>query len=150
MNSERSSDEMWEKIEINKELVKNALLLAKRDLKTAKNVFEDKDYDWCLSIAYNAMLQAGRALMFSKGYRPKGKYKHVAVVEFVRSRFGREFSDLMLFIFNKTRKKRHIAVYEQVNIVGEEEAKNAITGQKDLLRRSKRYCLEYDCRWLCL
>jgi len=135
MNSERSSDEMWEKIEINKELVKNALSLAKRGLKTAKNVFEDKDYDWCLSIAYNAMLQAGRALMFSKGYRPKGKYKHVAVVEFVRSRFGREFSDLMLFIFNKTRKKRHIAVYEQVNIVSEGEAKNAINWAERFVRK---------------
>jgi len=135
MNSERSSDEMWEKVGINKELVKNALSLAKRDLKTAKNVFEDKDYDWCLSIAYNAMLQAGRALMFSKGYRPKGKYKHVAVVEFVKSRFGREFSDLMLFIFNKTRKKRHMAVYEQVNIVSEEEAKNAIDWAERFVRK---------------
>jgi len=126
---------MWEKIEINRELVKNALSLAKRDLKTAKNVFEDKDYDWCLSIAYNAMLQAGRALMFSKGYRPKGKYKHVAVVEFVRSRFGREFSDITLFIFNKTRKKRHTAVYEQVNIVSEEEAKNAINWAERFVKR---------------
>ena len=135
MNSERSSDDMWEKIEINKELVKNALSLAKIDLKTAKNVFEDKDYDWCLSIAYNAMLQAGRALMFSKGYRPKGKYKHVAVVEFVKSRFGREFSDITLFIFNKTRKKRHMAVYEQVNIVSEEEAKNAINWAERFVKR---------------
>lgn len=135
MNSERSSDDMWEKIEINRELVKNALSLAKRDLKTAKNVFEDKDYDWCLSIAYNAMLQAGRALMFSKGYRPKGKYKHVAVVEFVKSRFGREFSDITLFIFNKTRKKRHMAVYEQVNIVSEEEAKNAINWAERFVKR---------------
>jgi len=135
MNSERSSDDMWEKIEINRELVKNALSLAKIDLKTAKNVFEDKDYDWCLSIAYNAMLQAGRALMFSKGYRPKGKYKHVAVVEFVKSRFGREFSDITLFIFNKTRKKRHTAVYEQVNIVSEEEAKNAINWAERFVKR---------------
>jgi len=135
MNSERSSDDMWEKIEINRELVKNALSLAKIDLKTAKNVFEDKDYDWCLSIAYNAMLQAGRALMFSKGYRPKGKYKHVAVVEFVKSRFGREFSDITLFIFNKTRKKRHMAVYEQVNIVSEEEAKNAINWAERFVKR---------------
>ena len=51
------------------------------------------------------MLRAGRALMFSKGYRPKGKYKHVAVVEFVKSRFGREFSDLMLFILTKQERK---------------------------------------------
>lgn len=135
MNSGKSSSEMQEKIEVNKELVKNALSLAKRDLKTAKNVFEDKDYDWCLSIAYNAMLQAGRSLMFSKGYRPKGKYKHVAVVEFVKSKFGREFADQMLFIFNKTRKKRHIAVYEQVDIVSEDEAKNVMDWTEKFVRK---------------
>ncbi len=126
MNSEKSSNNIWEKIRINKELIENALSLAKRDLKTAKNIFGEKDYDWCLSIAYNAMLQAGRALMFSKGYRPTGKHKHVAVLEFVKSKFGREFADQMLFIFNKTRKKRHIAVYEQVNIISKDEARNAL------------------------
>ncbi len=53
--------------------------------------------------------------MFSKGYRPKGNYQHVAVVEFVKSTFGEEVTDNTLFIFNKTRKKRHAAVYEQAN-----------------------------------
>ena len=128
---------MWEKTEIDKELVKNALSLAKRDMKTAKTVFEDKGYDWCLSIAYNAMLQAGRALMFSKGYRPKGKYKHVAVVEFVKSKFGREFANQMLFVFNKTRKKRHMAVYEQVDIVSEGEAKNALSWAEKFVKRAE-------------
>jgi len=144
MNSERSSDEMWEKIEINKELVENALSLAKRDLKTAKNVFESKDYDWCLSIAYNAMLQAGRALMFSKKYRPKEKYKHVAVVEFVKSKFGREFTGQMLFIFNKTRKKRHIAVYEQVEIISEEEAKNILHWATQFVKKVEELLKEND------
>lgn len=126
MNSEKSSDDMWEEIGINKELVMNALSLAKRDLKTARNVFEDKDYDWCLSIAYNAMLQSSRAIMFSRGYRPKGQYKHVAVVEFVKTKFGDEFTDQTLFMFNKIRKKRHTAVYEEAEIVSENEARNVL------------------------
>jgi len=135
MNSEKLS-EMWEKIELNKELVKKSLLLAERDIKTAKNVFEDKDYDWSLAIAYNAMLQAGRALMFSEGYRPKGQYKHVAVIEFVKSRF-KEFAEQMLFVFNKTRKKRHIAVYEQVDIVSKEEARNVLNWAEKLVNKTK-------------
>lgn len=137
MNSEKLSEsEMWEKIEVNKELVKKTLLLAERDIKTAKNVFEDKDYDWCLAIAYNAMLQAGRALMFSEGYRPKGQYKHVAVIEFVKSRF-KEFAEQMLFIFNKTRKKRHIAVYEQADIVSKEEARNVLNWAEKFVKKTK-------------
>lgn len=135
MNSGKSSREMWDKVGVNKELVENALSLAQRDIKTAKNVFEDGDYDWCLSIAYNAMLQAGRALMFSEGYRPKGRYKHVSVVEFVKSKFGREFAGQMLFIFNKTRKKRHIAVYEQVEIVSRDEARNVINWAEKFVKR---------------
>ena len=142
MNSEKLSSEMWEKIRINKELVEKSLSLAKRDLKTAKNVFEDKDYDWCLSIAYNAMLQAGRALMFSKGYRPKGEYKHLAVLEFVKSKFGREFANQMLFVFNKMRRKRHIAVYEQVDIVSEDEAKNALHWANQFVKRVEELLLK--------
>jgi len=84
------------------------------------------DYDWCLSIAYNAMLQAGRALMFSEGYRPKGECKHVAVVEFVKLKFGREFANQILFIFDKARKKRNTAVYEQAGIISKDEAESII------------------------
>lgn len=127
---------MWEKIRVDKGIVKKSLSLAERDIKTAKNVFEDKDYDWSLAIAYNAMLQAGRALMFSEGYRPKGKYKHVAVIEFVKSRF-KEFAEQTLFTFNKTRKKRHIAVYEQVDIVSKEEARNVLNWAEKFVNKAK-------------
>ncbi|NCN64684.1 MAG: hypothetical protein GW779_03715 [Candidatus Altiarchaeum hamiconexum] len=81
------------------------------------------------------MLQAGRALMFSRVYRPKGEYKHLAVVEFVRSKFSDEFADEMLFIFNKTRRKRHIVVYEKVDIVSEEEAKNTIKWAEEFIEK---------------
>ena len=94
------SSENWEKIPVDKELTKNALNLAKRDLKTALDVYDKKDYDWAFSIAYNAMLQAGRALMFSQGFRPKGEYKHVSVIEFVKKKFGDEFAEKILFMFN--------------------------------------------------
>jgi len=137
MASEKLSEsEMWEKIRVDKGIVKKSLSLAERDIKTAKNVFEDKDYDWSLAIAYNAMLQAGRALMFSEGYRPKGKYKHVAVIEFVKSRF-KEFAEQTLFTFNKTRKKRHIAVYEQVDIVSKEEARNVLNWAEKFVNKAK-------------
>lgn len=128
---------MWEKIKVDRELVRKSLSLAERDTKTAKNVFEDKDYDWCLAIAYNAMLQAGRALMFSEGYRPKGQYKHVAVIEFVKSRFSKDFAERMLFVFNKTRKKRHIAVYEQVEVVSKEEARNVLNIAERFVEKAK-------------
>jgi len=120
MNSKNKSSDLWEKIEPNENLVNNAIQLANRDLKTAENIFNDGDYDWSFAISYNAMLQAGRALMFKEGFRPKGQYKHVSVVEFVKTKFGNSFADKLLFMFNKIRKKRHTAVYEQINIISRE------------------------------
>jgi len=55
--------------------------MAKRDLSTANRNLEEAP-DWAYSIAYNAILQAGRALMFFGGYRPRGGEQHATVVEF--------------------------------------------------------------------
>lgn len=136
MNSNIRLDK-WEKIPYDESLVKNALQLAERDLKTANVVFRNGDYDWAFSIAYNAMLQAGRALMFSEGYRPKGEAKHVSVVEFVKKKFGHEFAEKILFMFSKIRKKRHIAVYEQVNLISENEANTALGTAKEFVSKVK-------------
>lgn len=138
MNSKEQSSEKWDKIPYDENLVKNALQLAERDIKTSRDVYNNNDYDWSFSIAYNAMLQAGRSLMFSKGYIPKGEYRHVSVIEFVKKHFGNEFADRVLFIFNKIRKKRHIVVYEQVNIVSEEEAKNALETAELFVEKVKK------------
>ena len=133
----KDQSDKWEKIPKDENLVKNAMQLAERDIKTANDVYNNHDYDWAFSIAYNAMLQAGRALMFSEGYRPKGEAKHVSVIEFVKEKFGKEFADKILFMFNKIRKKRHVAVYEQVNIISEDEAKNALDIAKEFVGKVK-------------
>ena len=59
------------KLPEDKKKVEDALNLAKRDVKVAKTIIRENE-DWAFSIAYNAMLQAIRALMFSKGYRTYG------------------------------------------------------------------------------
>jgi uncharacterized protein (UPF0332 family) len=66
------------------------LQLAKRDLNTAMRNLEEAP-DWAYSIAYNSILQAGRALMFFTGFRPRGSEQHATVVEFVEERLGSKF-----------------------------------------------------------
>jgi uncharacterized protein (UPF0332 family) len=85
--------------------------LAERDLKTAKDNFNSNNFDWALSIAYNAVLQAVRALMFSLGYRPKGKNQHKTVFEFL---LLAEIDNEMADYFDSIRKTRHIAVYDEM------------------------------------
>jgi hypothetical protein len=40
-------------------------------------------FEWAWNIAYNAILSAGRTLMFSKGYRPMVDGRHITVWEFL-------------------------------------------------------------------
>ena len=106
--------------------IKKILELSERDLKVAKKNLEDEEYDWSLAIAYNSSLQAGKALMFLKGYRPAGEYKHVAVIEFMHSEFGKQITNTIIDILGSLRKRRHRVVYEQAGSVSEGEAKEAI------------------------
>jgi uncharacterized protein (UPF0332 family) len=132
MNLEDKSSS-WEKIENTEELVENSLKLAYRDITTAKKMFDFKDYDWALSISYNAMLQAGKSLMFFKGYRPTGYSKHLSIIDFIKENFNSKISNEMFFLFNKVRKKRHQVVYEELNLVSKEEAAFIIEKAEEFL-----------------
>ena len=58
--------------------------LAEKDIKSAEHNFSSEDYNWAVSIAYNAVLRASRSFMFHLGYRPIGKEHHKNVFEFLR------------------------------------------------------------------
>jgi len=66
------------------ELARRTLTRTRRDLDTARTLVQNGDYDWALAIAYNAMLSAGRALMFNQGYRPSSTEGHVAVIKYLQ------------------------------------------------------------------
>ena len=68
--------------------------LAKKDIESAKHSLKSRDYDWALSIAYNAVLRVARSFMFHLGYRPIGKEHHKNVFEFLRkTEFDKELID---------------------------------------------------------
>jgi hypothetical protein len=62
--------------------VDDQLAAARRDLAAARKLGVHEE--WAFSIAYNAMLLVGRAVMFSEGYRPTAEGGHAAVIEFLR------------------------------------------------------------------
>ena len=99
---------------------------------TAESVLTS-DNDWSLSIAYNAMLQAGRALMYSHGYRPAGRAQHATVVNFVENTLGPELTDEVL-AFEMMRRKRHRAVYDAAGMVSQTEAENALRHAQVLVK----------------
>ncbi|MBI4331796.1 MAG: HEPN domain-containing protein [Chloroflexi bacterium] len=119
-------DKKIEKIPVSEKAASDALLVARRDVEAARQNLSSESYDWSLAISYNAMLQAGRAMMSSRGYRPSGSYRHLAVVEFMREVVGKEITQKMVDVFNQMRKKRHRAVYDEMGIVSRDEAQKAL------------------------
>ena len=108
----------------NQNEIKQLLQLATRDLRTATRNLEEAP-DWAYSIAYNSVLQAGRALMFFEGYRPRGGEQHATVVEFVEERLGTDYA-AQVRLFDQMRRKRHRVIYEVAGLVSKKEATEAI------------------------
>ncbi len=109
--------------------IEDSLNLAKRDVNVARSVLEE-NCDWAFSIAYNAMLQAVRALMFSKGYRPIGSNQHISVVRFAEL-FLREED---VIILDRMRRKRHITIYDTAGTISEIEAENIVIRAEKLVQ----------------
>lgn len=105
---------------------------ARKDLTTAKATIE-VDEEWAYAISYHAMLRAGRALMFSMGYRPRGKEQHKTVVDFCAEVLGEEFKNLT-DRFNRMRIKRHDFIYEPERPIPKTEAVKSIEGAERFVK----------------
>jgi uncharacterized protein (UPF0332 family) len=125
-----------ERIEGSKSAAKGMLSLAERDLKSAEDSLHSGNLDWAYAIAYNAMLQAGRGLMFSRGFRPKGDRGHIAVVKFIASEIPME-SYSFVSIFDRMRIKRHTVLYEHRDVVTKDEAERAIENARKFVGKIK-------------
>ena len=113
-----------ESCQVSKREIKDLLELARRDIKTARELM-NLDLDWALIVAYNASLQAGLALMISKGYRPKGPDRHKTIIRFLQTTADISFKEKINRL-NRIRKKRHQAVYRLAGAISEDEAKGTI------------------------
>ena len=125
-----------EQIPVDRQLVRNTFELAARDIRTADTNAKAGHYDWAYAIAYNAILQAGRSLMFSRGYRSAGPNRHVSVMEFLSA--SGAAPEPVLFLLNASRKKRHRVVYEQVDLVTKESAEEAIQLAREFMETVRK------------
>lgn len=125
-----------EKARFNQSQVKANLKRARRDLATSKANL-DIDEEWAYTIAYHAMLRAGRAWMFASGYRVKGKDQHKTVVEFCADTLGKEF-ELLSTRFNRMRVKRHDFIYEPERPIPKTEAVQSIESAEQFVNEIVR------------
>lgn len=104
--------------------VEKQIIRAKKDLKTAQKVLNE-DPEWGATIAYHAMLRAGRALLFSKGYLPADGGQHRTVVELTHELLGENYS-LLVKKFEKMRRRRNVFFYESDPFGTLTDAENAL------------------------
>jgi len=71
--------------------------------------------------------------MFDKGYRPSSTEGHLAVVKFLSIVLETEASERMVMVMNGMRKKRHRIVYEEMDIISEKEAEQAIVWTEEFV-----------------
>ncbi len=116
--------------------ISDCLALSKRDLKTAEKILKENQ-DWAFNIAYNAMLQASKALMFSKGFRPAGIGHHATIIEFAGIALGDKFSNI-IDIFDTMRRKRNRTVYDVAGLISSKEATEAIKNANYLVKEIKK------------
>lgn len=127
-----------EKFESDKDQIKNELENASAKLKSAKNVLGINEWGLAHTAAYEAMLHAGSALMFSKGYRTKGSEHHATVVLFVQAVFSAKFSNKdVLDSFDRARKLRHGRTYDNANLISPTQAKNLVENAEAFVDKTK-------------
>lgn len=121
-----------EKFESDSVQIKNELEIAKNDLGSAKKMLAIQEWGWAHNAAYNAMLQAGRALMFAKGYRPKSQEHHLAVISFIEAVYSSKFSEDLLRTFSKARLRRNESLYDRAGSISQTQAQSLVQ-KADLL-----------------
>lgn len=73
-----------------------------------------------MEIAYNAALQAANAALAAAGYMAERSSKHLRVIQSLE--YTVELERVKVDMLDAFRRKRHIAVYEQVGAISDREA----------------------------
>ncbi len=125
------------KEDIGLDQVKALLSSSSRNLiASEKNIKIDEEA--CYSLAYNAMLKIGRALVFLQGYRPSDGKQHLTTIEVAGKILGDEFSTL-IDSFDRMRRKRNQFTYDPMFPLSLSEAKKALETATMFNKKVKSY-----------
>ncbi len=108
------------------------LASADKKLASARNILAF-DEEACLQQAYEAMLKASLGFMFSYGFRARSQPgHHIAIIDFVRARLEKKHSAL-LTVFDRLRRKRNLALYDDMGFVSRHDAEQAVESARQYL-----------------
>lgn len=115
--------------------VEKLILRSQKDLEAAKaNLVIDEGI--AFSVAYLAMLHAGRAFMLLKGFRHSDGAQHRTVGEFIEHCLSKDYKTIVQH-FDSMRRKRNIFTYEVDISISGTEAKNALDNATKFVKMIK-------------
>jgi len=109
-----------------------------RNIKSAKTLIKDDDKEGAFRFAYEAMLLAGRALVFSHGLRPRSVGSHKIVVDFVSENLGKDYK-ILVQKFDRMRRKRNYLIYGIGLAISGLEANNAVGVAEEFVKTIKDF-----------
>ncbi len=112
--------------------IEQQVLRAEKDLRTFDFVI-GADPEWASSIAYQAMIRLGRALIYSHGFLPADGRQHKTVVEVTRNLLGSEYT-LLVNYFDRMRRNRNVFFYDSLDANNCAQAKKAFETAVELLK----------------
>lgn len=123
--------------------IRKVLNKAQNDLKSAKILLHENQEENAFELAYEAMLSAGRALVFSFGLRPRAQGSHKVVIEFAKI-ILKNSPDILIKKFDKMRQKRHYLIYGIGLAISKTEAENAIKNAAEFIEKIKNSVKDRD------
>lgn len=118
---------------ISQKEVDGILSKAHKLLKAAEILTRENIDESAFKEAYDAMILASRALIFSLGYKPRTVGSHTITIKFCELYFGSEIKTLIIK-FKKMKEKRNYLIYGAGLMISKTEAQNSIKSARDFIK----------------
>lgn len=119
-----------------KEMAAKSLEKAAGYLEFAKKNLEMDLFETAITLAYNAMFHAARAIAFADGVTERS---HFALVQYLIEKHGKEISQGILNKLDFYRKIRHALSYGLDSKANEEQAEKAIEFAEKFLQETREF-----------
>ena len=108
--------------------IANLLAIADRDI--AQSQTKGLGPEWSFDIAYNAALQLAVAALAAAGYQAERQNKHQRTIECLAFTLKLDQADVTFL--DQCRRKRHVAVYDRIGAISDQEASEMLALAKRL------------------
>ena len=107
---------------------------AEMALEDAKANLEEKRYDSCTLIAYAAILNAARSILFNDGYREKS---HMCTVRYLEAKHLDKFGMETIKLFDGYRETRHEVQYSPAFRADKRQAESIVKFAENFLEQAE-------------